>query len=338
MWYNNKDVRLEEMPRPPIGPDEILVQVVASGICGSDGMEWYRLHKAPLVLGHEIAGVVAEAGSRVSAYPIGTRVSVAHHVPCNTCHFCLSGHHSCCPTLQSTNFFPGGFAEYVRVPAINVDRGVLALPGHVSFEEGTFVEPLGCVVRGLRQARLQPGQAVAVIGCGITAQLMIMAARAMGAGCIVASDSIPFRREMARLHGADAAMASDETLVEKIRELNDGRRADLVVICRPLVSLALDAVERGGTVLFFSGADDPKDTIGVPWNDIFWRTEVTLTSSYASPPQDSALALALIAAGRVAVRSMITHRLPLGEVGVGIDMLTHPWLHHSMKIIIECQT
>ena len=193
MWYNNRDVRLEEMPTPTIGEDEVLVRVEAGGLCGSDGMEWYRLHRAPLVLGHEIAGVIVDAGIRVRRYRVGARVSVAHHVPCNTCQYCLAGHHSCCTTLQTTNFIPGGFSEYVRVPAINVDRGILSVPDDVSFEDATFVEPLGCVLRGLRQARMRPGQTVFVIGCGISAQLMIMAARALGAGLIVACDSIPFR-------------------------------------------------------------------------------------------------------------------------------------------------
>ncbi len=335
MWYHNRDVRIEEMPRPSIGPDEILVKVTSSGLCGSDGMEWYRRHKAPLVLGHEVAGVVDEVGARVRGVAVGDRVAVAHHVPCNTCHYCLKGNHSCCPTLQSTNFDPGGFAEYIRVPALNVDRGLLHLPETLSDDDATFIEPLGCVVRGLRRARLAPGQTVAIVGCGISAQLMILAARAFGAACIVACDSIPFRREMALSHGADAVTDSDESFIECLRLLTHGRKADLVVICRPLVRLALEAVDRGGTVLFFSGADDPAEPIPVPWNTIFWRTEVTLTSSYASPPEDSATALALLASGRIAVGSMITHRLPLAQLGTAIEMLTHPWEHRCMKIIIH---
>ena len=157
MWYNNRDVRVEDMPVPETGSGEILVRIEASGLCGSDGMEWYRLHKAPLVLGHEVAGEVAEVGSAVTTFKPGDRVSVAHHVPCNTCHYCLNGHHSACKTLQSTNFDPGGFCEYVRVPAINVDRGVFTFSEEVSYEDATFVEPLACVVRGQRIARLRPG-------------------------------------------------------------------------------------------------------------------------------------------------------------------------------------
>jgi len=128
MYYNNKDVRVEEVPTPRIGAGELLVKVLASGICGSDVMEWYRIKKAPRVLGHEIAGQVTEVGEGVKNYRVGDRVFVSHHVPCNTCHFCLNGHHTVCDTLRSTNFDPGGFSEYIRIPKINVDRQVFIFP------------------------------------------------------------------------------------------------------------------------------------------------------------------------------------------------------------------
>ena len=128
VYYSNNDIRIEEMPVPKIGDDELLVRIESSGICGSDVMEWYRIKKAPLVLGHEIAGVVFEAGTRVKRFKPGDRVTVAHHVPCNTCRYCLAGQYSLCDTLRSTNFDPGGFAEFIRVPAINVDRGTFIVP------------------------------------------------------------------------------------------------------------------------------------------------------------------------------------------------------------------
>jgi len=168
MYYNNRDIRLEEIPVPKIGKDELLVKMRACGICGSDVLEWYRVKKAPLVLGHEMTGEIAEAGSNVSEYHLGDRVFVSHHVPCNTCRYCLSGHHTLCDTLRSTNFDPGGFAECIRVPAINVDRGVFLLPVEVSYEQGTFIEPLACVLRGQKIAHLQPGQSVFILGAGIS--------------------------------------------------------------------------------------------------------------------------------------------------------------------------
>ena len=128
MYYSNKDIRIEEMPIPKIGPGEALMRVEASGVCGSDVMEWYRKDKVPLVLGHEVAGEITEIDESVEKFKVGDRVAATHHVPCNTCHYCLSGHHTVCETLQrGTHFDPGGFAEYLRIPAINIDRGVFPL-------------------------------------------------------------------------------------------------------------------------------------------------------------------------------------------------------------------
>ena len=173
MYYSNLDVRLEETPVPRIGPGEALIGVEASGICGSDVMEWYRAEKAPLVLGHEVAGVVAQVGEGVERFSEGERVVVTHHVPCNTCIYCLSGRHTVCDTLRSTSFDPGGFAEYLRAPAINVDRGVIEIPDGVSFEDASFAEPLGCVLRGQARANAQAGQSVLVLGSGLTGLLHI---------------------------------------------------------------------------------------------------------------------------------------------------------------------
>jgi len=174
MYYSNRDVRLEEMPTPQIGAGEVLMRVEASGICGTDLLEWYRLHKAPLVLGHEVAGAIAAVGEGVEHHKEGDRICVAHHVPCKTCHYCRSGHHTVCDTLRQTNFDPGGFAEYVRLPRINVEQGIFPLQDDVSFEEATFVEPLACVLRGAGKdwpisspSRMCLLSAVASPGCSI---------------------------------------------------------------------------------------------------------------------------------------------------------------------------
>lgn len=206
MYYNNRDVRLQELPRPQIGPGELLVKVLASGICGTDVMEWYRIKKAPLVLGHEITGEIVEIGEGIERYKTGGRIFVSHHIPCNTCRYCLSGHHTACETLHTTNYDPGGFAEYIRVPRLNVDRGVFLLPKEVSFEDGTFIEPLACVVRGQRVARLQPGQSVLILGSGVSGLLHLLLARALGAGRVITTDVNEYRLKAAQKFGADAAI------------------------------------------------------------------------------------------------------------------------------------
>ena len=148
VYYNNKDIRLEERPKPIIKEGEILVKVKASGICGTDVMEWYRIKKAPRILGHEIAGEIIE--SKSNKFKVGQRVFVSHHVPCNKCKYCLEGNHTACDTLHAGNYDPGGFSEFIRVPKINVELGTYILPENVSYGEGTMIEPLGCVVRGQR--------------------------------------------------------------------------------------------------------------------------------------------------------------------------------------------
>jgi L-iditol 2-dehydrogenase len=336
MYYNNRDIRLEELPIPRIGPGELLVKVIASGICGSDVMEWYRIKKAPLVLGHEITGEVVEVGTGVDRYQVGDKVFVSHHVPCNTCRYCLNGQHTVCETLHTTNYDPGGFAEYLRVPALNVDRGVFVLPNEISFDEGTFIEPLACVVRGQRLARLSPGQTVLILGSGISGLLHGAMARSSGAGRIIATDISEYRRAMAQRLGADVVMSAAEAVPARVRQVNDGRLADLVIICTgafPAFEQALQAVDRGGTVLFFAPTE-PGVSLPIPVND-FWRNGITLLPSYGGSPRDINIAIDLLRACRVPVHDMVTHRLGLAETARGFQMVAQG--DKSIKVIIEPQ-
>ena len=335
VYYNNRDVRVEERPRPQIGHGEVLMQVHASGICGTDVLEWYRIHKAPLVLGHEIAGTITAVGEGVTEHKVGDRIAAAHHVPCNTCHWCLSGHETVCETLRATNFDPGGFAEYVRLPAINVDRGIFRLPEDVSFEEASFIEPLACVYRGQRLARLKPGQTVLVIGSGMSGLLHVQLAAALGAGLIVAVDVLEYKLEAAIRLGANLAVNAAEDIPGRLRKINDGRLADLVIICAgaaSAVAQALACLERGGTVLFFAATKDPV-RIETPVNDLFWKNEITLMSTYAGNRADHVTALELIEAGRVRVADMITHHFGLANIQEGFRLVSES--KESIKVIIE---
>ncbi|MFC1949341.1 zinc-dependent dehydrogenase [Chloroflexota bacterium] len=336
-WYSNKDVRLEEMPVPEIGPGELLVWVEACGICGSDVMEWYRIDRAPLVLGHEIGGQIVEVGEGVKQYKEGDRVTVAHHIPCNTCHYCLSGHHTVCDTLRKTNFDPGGLAEFVRLPVINVDRGVFRLPDKLSYEEATFIEPVACVLRGLRKTNFRPGDSVLIIGSGIAGLLYVQVARALGAARIMTTDINDFRLGAARGFGADAAIHANGDVPALVRQVNQERLADIVIVCTGVVSAitqALESVERDGTILFFAPTG-PGVTTPLSINDVFWRNDVTLTTSYAGSPADYQKALELISAGVLPVNEMITHRLPLSETGKGFQLVAEA--KESIKVIVEPQ-
>jgi L-iditol 2-dehydrogenase len=314
----------------------MLVRIESSGICGSDVMEWYRLGKAPLVLGHEIAGTVEKTGGKVRSFSPGDRVFVSHHVPCSTCRYCLKGHHSLCDTLRSTNFDPGGFAQFVRIPAINVESGTYLIPDNVSFDEGTYIEPLACVVRGVRKAGFSRGDTALILGSGISGLLFVKLLRAMGAGRIVTTDTDERRREASIRFGADEAIPADKADPELLRSLAGGYLFDLAVTCagvKPVVGQALRSVDRGGTVLLFAPLA-PGIEIPIPFFDL-WRDQITIVSTYAGCPVDIEEAIRLIASGDLIVDDMITHRLPLSGTGEGFDLVAGGG--ESIKVVIHPQ-
>ncbi len=333
VYYNNKDVRVEEVPKPEIGPNELLVKVWASGICGSDVMEWYRIKRAPRVLGHEIAGEIVEKGENVTEYEIGDRVFVSHHVPCDECYYCKKGYHTVCDTLHSTNFDPGGFAQFIRVPEINVKKGTYLLPEEISYEEGTFIEPLGCVIRGQRFARIGPEDTVLVIGSGISGILHIQLARAKGVAKIIATDINPYRRELAKKFGADAVFDARDDVPALVKKANENRPADLVILCttaRSAFEQAFSAVDRAGTLLLFAPTS-PETRIPLPLFDLYFKN-VTIVFSYAAVRQDIEESIRLIKEKKVRVQDMITHRLGLSDIQKGFDLVSRA--DRSLKVII----
>ncbi|OGX39916.1 MAG: hypothetical protein A3G91_02260 [Omnitrophica WOR_2 bacterium RIFCSPLOWO2_12_FULL_50_9] len=319
-YYNNKDVRIEEIPKPVIGPGEILVKVLASGICGTDVMEWYRAPKGPRILGHEITGEIVE--SKTGKYRVSQRVFVSHHVPCNQCSYCLEGNHTACETLHKGNYDPGGYSEFIRVPQLNVEHGVYVLPDHVSNDEGTMIEPLACAVRAQRVIGVKKGHTVLILGSGISGLLNIQVAKLKGAQ-VVATDIDEYRLQKAREFGAD--------------EVIDARRdfylsAQRVIISAGVpqaVAQAFKCVDRKGVVLLYA---IPNNDIKIPTVD-FWRNEITLTSSYGAAPADLKEALDLIADKKINVRQAITHTLPLRRIQEGFRIVTEA--KNSLKVVLE---
>jgi L-iditol 2-dehydrogenase len=336
MYYKNDDVRIEEMPIPKINDDEILVKVMASGICGSDVMEWYRIKKAPLVLGHEISGDIVEVGKNVKKFKKNDRVFVTHHVPCNTCSFCLKEQHTLCHTLHTTKFYPGGFAQYLRVPEINVDRGTFVLPKEISYDEGTFIEPVACTVRGFRIAGFKSGQSVLVLGSGIAGILNIKLAKALGAAKIFATDIDEYRLKIAKKTGADFTINAKEDIPKFIKKHNGGKLADFVVLCagvQSAVKQAINSVEPGGTILWFAPTK-PEINIPIPFFDI-WNKQIKMFSTYAGVKKDIVEAIELIKTKKLIVTDMITHKLPLEKTPEGFKIMAEA--KESLKIIIEPQ-
>ncbi len=336
VYYNNKDIRIEEMPKPKIGPKELLVKVIASGVCGSDVMEWYRIKKAPRVLGHEIAGEIAEVGVDIGRFTVGQRVFVSHHVPCNECRYCQAGHHTACSTLRSTNFDPGGFAEYLRVPDINVQKGTFVLPDEVSYEEGTFVEPLGCVIRGQRVACIKSGQTVLIIGSGISGLMHIQLARMKGVSNLIATDINDYRLESALRFGANIVVNAKEDVAEAVKKANNGRLADTVIVCTaalPAFEQAFESVDCGGTLLLFAPTA-PEVRVPLPLYDVYFKS-AKIVFSYAAVNEDILEAIAVLRNKRFDALGMVTHCFGLEDTRKGFDLVAQA--DKSIKVIIMPQ-
>lgn len=338
MYYRNDDIRVEEVEKPGIKDNEILVKIHASGICGSDVMEWYRIHKAPLILGHEIAGEVVDIGNGVDKFKVGDRVAATHHVPCHSCHHCRSGHETVCDLLLSgTHFDPGGFCEYVRLEQVNVDYGTWKIPDTMSYDAATFIEPLACVIRGQQMGGVKPGASVLVLGSGISGILHIHLASISGAGFIGATDINEYRLKAAQEFGANKTYSAKDDIVSKFKKDNHGRGADLVIICASAEAAfkqGFDAVERGGTILVFAPTMDGV-TLPLSVNNLFWRRDVTITTTYAGSPADCVAALELISNNRVRVEEMITHRFGLADTVEGSKLVAAGG--ESLKVIIHPQ-
>jgi L-iditol 2-dehydrogenase len=332
-YYDRDDIRLEDVAVPEIGPGELLVQVEACGLCGSDLMEWYVREKAPAVLGHEPVGIVTEVGPGVEAFAVGERVFVHHHVPCFTCHYCLRGNYTLCVTFKGTHLDPGGFAEYIRVPALNVERDVLHLPPEMTFDEATLIEPVATCIRGIERANVRTGDTVLIIGAGVTGLIHLQLAPLYGAGTIVVTDLSDYRLDVARRLGADRAVHARTDVSGALQEANEGRLADVVIVTAGSLRAmrqGMDLAGGGSTVLLFAPLPPGVDLPISPYRLLF--SEISVVSSYSCTPVETRQALKLIQLGRIRAAEMITHRYGLAELGEAIDLALQAG--KSCKILI----
>lgn len=332
MWYNNKDIRVEELPTPSPGRGEMLAEVNSCGICGSDIVEWYRLPRAPLVQGHEVGVKVVETGAGVSKFKKGDRLFIAPKIPCLECDVCLKGHHPQCTVI--TDRLPGGFAEYILVPKELVKNGAYLLPDSVNYDQATFIEPLACAVRAQRLAAIEAGQTVLVLGSGMSGLLHIKLAKHKKCK-VIATDINANRLELAKGFGADHVVEASSDVLEQLLQVN-GKKADAVIVTTSAMS-ALDqawkTVEMGGVVVLFAVPGPDKDVV-VPLND-FWQKEIRILTSYYCGPPDIEESLDLIAKGNITVNDLITHKLPLKDTGKGFKLVVDGT--ESLKVIINPQ-
>jgi L-iditol 2-dehydrogenase len=335
VYYGQQDIRIEEMPAPEIAEDEILVQMKVCGVCGSDLMDWYLESRAPLVLGHEPAGVVAKKGRKVEDVDIGDKVFVHHHVACLTCHYCLSGDYTLCEQFHKTNINPGGFAEYFRVPAPNLRLDTLKIPSSLSFEDATLIEPVGCCVRALRKCGVRAGNSIAVIGAGATGLIHAALAKIYGASPIIVSDLIDFRLSFAKKFGADVVVNSKrEDLNETVKNETDGRGVDLAVVTAPSLEAykaGIAVCRKGGKLCVFAPTT-PGKHLEISPKELFF-SELQIIPSYSTSHLETRAALRLIESGKIRIEELITHRFRLEETAKAFTTACEG--RESLKVVVQ---
>ncbi len=316
VYYSPSDIRIEEVPEPKIGDNEILVQMKACGICGSDLMSWYLATRAPLVLGHEPTGIVSRKGKRVEGFDAGDKVFVHHHVACLTCHYCLHGDYTLCERFHETNIKPGGLAEFFKVPAPNLQIDTLRLPEQLSFEEATFIEPTGCCLRALEKCRIQTGDSIAIIGAGTTGLIHTALSKIYGAAITIVSDVVPFRLDYAKKLGADITVNPQrEDLDQVVKTETEGLGVDVAIVTAPNLDAykaGINVCRKGGKLCMFAPTD-PGKLLPVSPKELFF-SELQIIPSYSTSHLETRTALRLIETGKLDVKLLITHRFRLQEV------------------------
>jgi L-iditol 2-dehydrogenase len=328
-------VAVVDVPEPSIGPGEALVRMRASGICGSDLLDWYVRRKAGSVLGHEVSGEVVAVGAGVTAFRMGDRVVPHHHAPCLACDACAAGRYVHCAEWRSSRLDPGGMAELLRVPAGNLAGDTRRIPEGLSDEEATFMEPLATVVKAFRRGRFEKGQSILVVGLGPAGQLALRLAHARGASGAAGADRIASRLATGTASGADAVIDVDrEGLAAGARRISGGRGFDLVFVGpgkAAVVREAAESVAPGGTLLLFTMAP-PGEEWSAPLHDLYFH-EIAVVPSYSCGPDDTAEALALLTGRRVAVADLVSHRFALSEAPAAFARARDP--EGSMKVVFR---
>lgn len=334
VYYSQQDIRIEDFPIPKLDENEVLVEMKACGVCGSDLMDWYLKNRAPLVLGHEPAGVIKMKGDKVRDFKVGDRVFVHHHVACLRCHYCKHGDYTLCEQFHDTNIKPGGFAEYFKVPSKNLQLDTLVLPVTVTFEEATLIEPVGCCLRAIRKGNVQAGDSVAVIGAGATGIIHVRLSKIYGAAKTIVSDLFDFRLRMAKRFGADVVInAEREDLDSIVKAETSGVGVDVAVVTAPSLEAyksGMRICRKGGRLIVFAPTV-PGKHLEIGPAELFF-SELQIIPSYSTSHVETREALDLIASGRLKVKELVTHRFTLMDTAKAFRTASES--KDSLKVIV----
>ncbi|OFX35152.1 MAG: hypothetical protein A2Z07_02445 [Armatimonadetes bacterium RBG_16_67_12] len=315
------DLRFEDVALPAPGPGELLLRITACGLCPGEVMDWYIARKAPVPLGHEAVGEVAEAGPG-AAYRPGDRVFVHHHAPCLTCRACGRGDFVHCATWRPRRLIPGGLATHAIAQAQAVAADAMHVPPEISDDAATFIEPLACVVKSVRRGRLRGGDRVLVIGAGVMGLLHLMVLRARAEPSLVmAADRVPARLEAAARFADVVADVTQRPLIDAAKDATGGDGVDVVIIGPGTIEAlqaGIECLAPGGTLVVFTPTS-PDDRWPLNVCDLFFN-EKTIVPTYSAGPDDTREALGLLQAG-LPVTSLVTHRLPLEQAAAGYDLV-----------------
>jgi L-iditol 2-dehydrogenase len=335
------DVRMEVVPVPKIGQGEMLVRVHSCGVCGTDLKKISTgSHSAPRIFGHETSGVVAAVGEGVQSYGPGDRVMVFHHIPCRQCFYCQNKTFAQCATYKkvgcTAGFEPsgGGFAEYVRVMGWIVEHGTVRIPDDVSFEQACFVEPVNTCMKGIEALRLRRGETVLAIGQGPIGIILSVLAKRAGA-TLITSDLYPERLRIGSSFGLELTIdASRANVVERVRELTEGRGADAVILAvggNSLIRVAMDAARPGGRVLLFAQTQHGEALIDPA---AICVDEKALLGSYSASVDLQPESVRFVMNREMDLERLVSHRFPLSASPQALELAAHPQ-PSSLKIMIQ---
>jgi len=344
VYQGRSTVSVEQIPTPEIGPGELLVRVESCGICHTDLKKIeYNLLAPPRIYGHETAGIVVAAGRGVRNFAIGDRVVAFHHIPCLECFYCRHKLYAQCPVYKkvgvTAGYEPagGGFSQYVRVMDWIVQRGVEKIPEGVSYDRACFVEPVNTCLKGVVQLNPQAGDVVIILGQGPIGLLFTMLVNRSGA-VMIATDAMPYRRELALRFGATEAFdPGDSQLLERVMEMTGGRGADSVIVAASAPGIVEQAVRysRPGSRILLFAQTSHQERIELSGADICVG-ERAIFGSYSASVDLQKESADLVFRGLLPVEDLISHRFPLTDIRTGIDLALHPQ-SKSLKIIVQPQ-